>query len=669
MAELGVIGVDGARLADDDVFARDADAGRDDAVGVELVVRAVLQPQRVAPVGLLELFDNVDADALLAVGVRPEEETAEETAVDGALIHNHRVFLVVSGVASDGNDGVLAGRELSELEELHGPRRGQRLLGVIEDVGHRVHAARVVGEEETHGLLAHGRLVRVSGGLVVVGERDDARADAEQHAGVDLAMRVHVRRRVRPRLDSVVALARVVLHDESQLAVPELVEVLGGHADHDRLLLLGVEVLDGTRLQEALPAPVVGMVLAQLFVGLEPRNVLLVQDQLPDFSAAVAVWLLLHRIEGPHDTAGIRENLELAVANVSDERHLERNDVLPPQPLDQRDQVLRVLMDTDPSAVDKHLGRVRVPQGLVFLEDFHAPGDHELDDGVRRRTHADVAHQRQVLDQAASLAFGRLGRAHETPVGVVKLAGLGQLAVAPDGRVGAPQMRQRRGKSVAVQHLGHAGRGAHGLLLVAPVARRQRVLESVGESGVLDSQGKGEVLVGVDAAFHVRHEVLCHAPDDSAEQLGQQRARKIKSLLAEVITVVGIPAAEGALKQLVHHVAQEEGLSRLTALGLRNVRQHLLLEQVLGGPDTVHAVLASVAVAALADEVKGDLAVLDAESLLDTGPQGFKHLSVCPVVANVVENILVRDDAESTEDDGERDVLANVGQRDADGVC
>ncbi len=98
-------------------------------------------------------------------------------------------------------------------------------------------------------------------------------------------------------------------------------------------------------------------------------------------------------------------------------------------------------MHTHPRAVDEYLGGIWIPQGLVFLQNFHVPRDHEFHDGFRRRTHADVAQERKVLDQATRLAFRRLSRANQAPVGIVKLARLRELAITADGRVGSPQVR------------------------------------------------------------------------------------------------------------------------------------------------------------------------------------------------------------------------------------
>lgn len=56
----------------------------------------------------------------------------------------------------------LTGGELSEVKVLHRTSRGERLLRVVENVGHRVHPNLVVRKVDSHRLLAHGRLVRVA---------------------------------------------------------------------------------------------------------------------------------------------------------------------------------------------------------------------------------------------------------------------------------------------------------------------------------------------------------------------------------------------------------------------------------------------------------------------------------------------------------------------------
>ena len=177
-------------LADHDVVARDAGPGRHDAVLVELVVGPALHALAPLAARLLDLLPLAVVAALLLLLVALERDGTEEPAVDGALVHHDRVLLVEAGVAADRHDGVVPCGELREVEVLHRPRGHQGLLRVVEHVSLRVHAVLVVGRVDAHGLLAHGALVRVTGTLVVVREGDDRGADAQDHAGVDLAVRV-----------------------------------------------------------------------------------------------------------------------------------------------------------------------------------------------------------------------------------------------------------------------------------------------------------------------------------------------------------------------------------------------------------------------------------------------------------------------------------------------
>ena len=55
--------------------------------------------------------------------------------------------------------------------------------------------------------------------------------------------------------------------------------------------------------------------------------------------------------------------------------------------------------------------------------------------------------------QPAGLALGRLRGADDAPLGVVQLPRLGQLTLPPNGRVNAPQVRQRARIRQPVQHL------------------------------------------------------------------------------------------------------------------------------------------------------------------------------------------------------------------------
>ena len=51
-----------------------------------------------------------------------------------------------------------------------------------------VHSHVEVGDVDTHGLLSHSALVSVPGGLVVVREGDDGRANTKNHGRVNFAV-------------------------------------------------------------------------------------------------------------------------------------------------------------------------------------------------------------------------------------------------------------------------------------------------------------------------------------------------------------------------------------------------------------------------------------------------------------------------------------------------
>ena len=108
------------------------------------------------------------------------------------------------------------------------------------------------------------------------------------------------------------------------------------------------------------------------------------------------------------------------------------------------------------------------------------------------------------------------------------------------------------------------------------------------------------------------------------------------------------------------------------------MRKHLLLENFLGVaqtafpvetsrsatiPDVVECNLHGVSAGTTAKVALTNLAVLDDETLVDTGLQHFQHLVVLHVVTDMLENVAVRDDTQCTEDDPNRDVDLDVGYR------
>ena len=147
--------------------------------------------------------------------------------------------------------------------------------------------------------------------LVVIGERNDARADAEDHGRVDLAVRPGMRVHAHCAFNRRRGIESVGLDLARLLVDPRSLEVLGSHADHDRLLLLRVEVLDHAVLDEVAPLHLddPGLLVR---LDLKRRDVVLGQNEA----------LVLDDEEGTADATGVGEEAELLLANVANDRDL-----------------------------------------------------------------------------------------------------------------------------------------------------------------------------------------------------------------------------------------------------------------------------------------------------------------------------------------------------------
>lgn len=117
-------------------------------------------------------------------------------------------------------------------------------------MSHSVHPQTVVARVDSHRLLAHSRLVRVPGALIVVGERNDAGADSQDHRRVDFAVSIGVRPDV-------------------------MLDIRNVHGDHRSLFLLDIEELNQPVLQ--------GVVKVHALLGLHRQDVLRTQSQLTLF--------------------------------------------------------------------------------------------------------------------------------------------------------------------------------------------------------------------------------------------------------------------------------------------------------------------------------------------------------------------------------------------------
>ena len=98
----------------------------------------------------------------LQVHVAAVVNAPEETSINSTLVHDDGIFLIVTAVAKDSDDGVLTSREFAKFELLRGTCGSKGFLWVVQDVGHRVHSNQEVREVDTHGLFTHSRLVGIT---------------------------------------------------------------------------------------------------------------------------------------------------------------------------------------------------------------------------------------------------------------------------------------------------------------------------------------------------------------------------------------------------------------------------------------------------------------------------------------------------------------------------
>mmetsp|Transcript_4949 Transcript_4949/g.16533 ORF Transcript_4949/g.16533 Transcript_4949/m.16533 type:complete len:518 (-) Transcript_4949:1943-3496(-) len=227
-------------LVDEHVPGGQALAHGADAVVVEHLV-ALVRPRLRGPLHGRRPHDAVRGLVWVLLegrGVLAHHHAPPKSAVEGRAVEDERVLDVVARVGHDGYDGIVPGGELGEANHVDGARLDQGLVRVHEEVQDGVDALRLVAGHGAHGLLAHGGLVGVARGLVVVREGDDGGADAEDGGRVDLRVRV--------------------AHHAIALA-----EVLDEHGDHRRLLLLRVDELAEAVLHEVVPAHACVLLLPQ----------------------------------------------------------------------------------------------------------------------------------------------------------------------------------------------------------------------------------------------------------------------------------------------------------------------------------------------------------------------------------------------------------------------
>ena len=210
-------------------------------------------------------------------------------------------------------------------------------------------------------------------------------------------------------------------------------------------------------------------------------------------------------------------------------------------------------------------------------------------------------------------------------------------------------------------YLGNTGTRLMCLPLIAPVSRGQGILEPVRDDFRIDRLLQIEILPLVNVQLRLYPQLLQHILEEAAKEEGQQRPGQVQPLIAVMVAIVQLAAAQRGQQQPMHHVAEKVGLFRLAKLVDANVGQELLLEDFLRVFDAFFAGDAGLG-AAGPDKVQRHVLLLDDKGLVQGRLDHLHHLLVLKVVDNVLENVVVAHEAQGTEDDDDGDLLLDVGQ-------
>mmetsp|Transcript_7249 Transcript_7249/g.11396 ORF Transcript_7249/g.11396 Transcript_7249/m.11396 type:complete len:237 (+) Transcript_7249:2582-3292(+) len=224
-------------------------------------------------------------------------------------------------------------------------------------------------------------------------------------------------------------------------------------------------------------------------------------------------------------------------------------------------------------------------------------------------------------------------------------------------------MAEGGGKGQAVEHLRHPRAGVL-RTLCAPVARGKGVLKPRCDGLGLDRECQLDVLPTVHTPLAVQAHVLAQLPKQLPEQHADEGPREVHALVAEMVAIVLVAAAQRAQQQPVHNISHVVRFFRLAILIHAHVRQELLLQDLLGVLDALLA-RHPHGTPALADVVQRDRLRLDDESLLNGRAQQLHHLVVVEVIHHMLEDVFVGHKAERAKHHKQGDVGADVWQGDS----
>lgn len=271
-------------FTDNNVISAEFGSRADEAIAVELVILTVGQSSSVLRV---HVSDPLGLRG--SVIVASEKHRSEEASINGTLVDHDRIFLIVAGVAGDGNDGVTARWKLLKMEILHGFGYDQWLLRIVENICESVHPKMVVARVNSHSLLSHCTLIGISWRLIMIRERNDRGTDTQNHRWVDLTVSILI----------------------LLLGFKIVLDIFGEHGNHRRFFLFDIKKLNEALSEKLLEHP---LLLEDHFDMLSPDHHL----------------VILNNEHGSLDSSGIGVYLDLLLFDISHDRVLFGQRILSP---------------------------------------------------------------------------------------------------------------------------------------------------------------------------------------------------------------------------------------------------------------------------------------------------------------------------------------------------
>ncbi|KAH3659291.1 hypothetical protein OGATHE_006175 [Ogataea polymorpha] len=115
-------------FTNDNIVSGNTNTRSNQSVIVELFVGTLFEAQGAGTHWLFKLLHHRYTASSFLIHVRSEKERSEQTTVNRRLVHNHRVFLIVTRVAGNGHYGILSSRKLSKLQVFWRHGNQNRLL-------------------------------------------------------------------------------------------------------------------------------------------------------------------------------------------------------------------------------------------------------------------------------------------------------------------------------------------------------------------------------------------------------------------------------------------------------------------------------------------------------------------------------------------------------------